>query len=196
MKPKAVTAAALLLLGVLSGCGAGGGLSNLPTVRANANIAFLGDSITYRWPMPTSNLGVPGNTTTQMRNRFKADVLGHDYKAVVILGGTNDMERVTGSLDAAVALAAENLQWMAQEAESEKLVVVLCEIPPIENQDGRVERMNAAIAGLAKAGGYRLVDYYSPMVGHSSYFVDGVHPNAEGYAVMQYVLNEVLPLDY
>jgi len=189
--------AGVALLGLVTGCGAGGAnLASFPTVKANANIAFMGDSITYGWSVPTSNFGVSGNTTTQMLSRFKPDVLGHGYKAVVILGGTNDMRFLTQSLDAGVSEAVANLQTMAEEAESENILVVLCEIPPIVDQQDRVVQLNVAIEALAKAKHYRLVDYYTPMAGHSEYFVDGVHPNSEGYIVMQAALAQVLPLDY
>lgn len=190
-----VVAVIVLWLSCLVGCGAGGG-SALSSVKANADIAFMGDSITYGWSLPTTNFGVSGNTTTQMRTRFKFDVLGHGYKAVVILGGTNDMRFLTESLDAGVADAVANLQAMAEDAETEKMLVVLCEIPPMADNDDRVVAMNAAIIALAKTNHYRLVDYYTPMAGHSEYFVDGIHPNSYGYFVMQEALSKVLPLDY
>ena len=190
-----VVAVIVLWLSCLVGCGAGGG-STLSSVKANADIAFMGDSITYGWSLPTTNFGVSGNTTTQMRTRFKFDVLGHGYKAVVILGGTNDMRFLTESLDAGVADAIANLQAMAEDAETEKMLVVLCEIPPMADNDDRVVAMNAAIIALAKTNHYRLVDYYTPMAGHSEYFVDGIHPNSYGYFVMQEALSKVLPLDY
>lgn len=194
MRFKVGVSVALPLLCVLIGCGAGGSLA--PSVKANANIAFMGDSITYGWKLPTTNFGVSGNTTAQMRGRFADEVLGHGYKAVVILGGTNDMRDLDQPLADGVAAAAANLQAMAAEAKSENMLVVLCKIPPIVNLDDRATAMNAAIAALANANHYPLVDYYTPMAGHSDYFVDGIHPNAEGYYVMQLALSDVLPLDY
>ena len=111
MRTSVCRMAALLMVCFVAGCGAGG--SNPPAVKADANIAFMGDSITYGWSLPTTNFGVSGNTTTQMLGRFKFDVLGHGYKAVVILGGTNDLRFLTESLDAGVSDAVANLQAMA-----------------------------------------------------------------------------------
>lgn len=194
MRTSVCRMAALLMVCFVVGCGAGG--SNPPAVKADANIAFMGDSITYGWSLPTTNFGVSGNTTTQMLGRFKFDVLGHGYKAVVILGGTNDLRFLTESLDAGVSDAVANLQAMAEEAESQNILVVLCEIPPLVDEEDQVVAMNAAIIALAKAHHYRLVDYYTPMAGHPEYFVDGIHPNSYGYFVMQQALSKVLPLDY
>jgi hypothetical protein len=51
----------------------------------NATTAFMGDSITQFWRLPDHNKGISGQTTTQMLDRFNADVLGHGFKRVVIL---------------------------------------------------------------------------------------------------------------
>jgi alpha-L-fucosidase len=165
-------------------------------VKANANIAFIGDSITYRWSLPTTNYGISGNTTAQIRARYAGDVLGHGYKAVVILGGTNDILHRTLPLNEAIAQAVVNLQAMASEAEANNIHVVLCEIPPINTLDSEVVELNLAIIALAKEHNYPLVDYYTPMAGHPGYFIDGVHPNDEGYAVMQVALSNVIQLNY
>jgi lysophospholipase L1-like esterase len=201
MKNPVVALSALLIFGLSTGCGAGGpGLGGTstapPTVKANANIAFMGDSITFRWTLPTTNFGISGNTTAQMRFRYKGDVIGHGYKAVVILGGTNDLLHISLPLDQAISAAVINLQAMAEEAEADNIHVVLCEIPPIVNLDDQVVPLNQAIAAMAKAHSYPLVDYYTPMVGHPEYFIDGIHPTTAGYAVMQQALAQVLPIDY
>lgn len=196
MKNRVAVLTALLSLCFIGGCGAGGGGAFNSSVKANANIAFMGDSITFRWSLPTTNFGVSGNTTTQMRSRYAGDVLGHGYKAVVILGGTNDLLRPTGQLGPVITLAVNNLQAMAAAADADHIHVVLCQIPPIVNLDGEVVQLNQAIAVLAKEHSYPLVDYYTPMAGHPEYFADGIHPNGEGYAVMQEALIKVLPLDY
>ncbi len=59
--------------------------------KASPDTAFLGDSITQGWAYPSVNLGIFGNTTGQMAARFPSQILGHHYKQVVILGGTNDV---------------------------------------------------------------------------------------------------------
>ena len=187
MKRNFAACVALSLLCILTGCS---------VFHCNPNIAFMGDSITYFWSLPATNLGVAGNTTAQMLERFPDQVLGHGYKAVVILGGSNDIRNTATPVAEEVTEVVNNLKAMAADAEKEHLVVVLCDIPPITNDDLRVMPLNAAITSLANSNNYRLADYYTPMAGHPEYFKDGLHPNAEGYAVMQKVLSEVLPLDY
>jgi lysophospholipase L1-like esterase len=153
----------------------------------------LGDSITQLWPLPEHNAGIGGQTTTQMLSRFNADILGHGYKRVVILGGTNDVRfSQTGVLD-----ASTNLETMAAIARAANIEVVLCKIPPITSLDrgdltAQVNSLNSAIAVLAEERGYPLVDYYTPMAGHPEYFLDGLHPNPVGYAVMEKALWEVV----
>lgn len=177
----------LPLLCILTGCS---------VFHCNSNIAFLGDSITYYWSLPGTNFGVPGDTTAQMLERFPDQVLGHSYKAVVILGGSNDIRNKAIPVAEEVAAVVNNLKVMAADAEKEHLVVVLCDIPPIVDDDTRVMPLNAAIISLANANNYRLADFYTPMAGHPEYFKDGLHPNGEGYAVMQKALSEVLSLNY
>ena len=63
-------------------------------IKASANTAFLGDSLTEEWVYPRVNLGIYGNTTAQMFARFPAQIQGHHYRRVVILGGTNDLSLI------------------------------------------------------------------------------------------------------
>jgi lysophospholipase L1-like esterase len=164
--------------------------------HANSNIVFVGDSIIYYWVLPAVNRGVPGDTTTAIAARFPSQVVGHGYKAVVLLGGSNDIRNPNLSVAEETAVVVSNLQTMASQATANKLVVVLCEIPPIEGQDNRVVTLNAAIAALATAHKYKYVDFYTPMASHPEYFKDGLHPSGEGYDVMENALARVLPLDY
>ena len=79
-------------------------------------IAALGDSIThgggavsvpqgyllYDWetysPVPVKNLGLSGNTTAEMLERFEDDVLPWQPRVLVIMGGVNDFRAgITGS---------------------------------------------------------------------------------------------------
>src|ERR1700736_490225 len=102
--------------------------------QASGNIAFMGDSITAFWSLPKSNLGIPGNTTTQMLERFSQDIAKRDYKAVIILGGTNDMRILSHPIQEEVEIASSNIEQMAALAERQNLTVVLCAIPPIRDQ--------------------------------------------------------------
>jgi lysophospholipase L1-like esterase len=178
-----------LVLGLcIAGCG------SIP--QANSNIAFMGDSITAFWWLPRTNLGIPGNTTAQMLARFPEQVPGHSYRAVLILGGTNDIRTGVLSTPQTVAKVIGNLEQMAQLAEQGNAEVVLCAIPPIRGETARVLELNAAIQSLASEHSYKYVDFYTPMADHPEYFRDGLHPNVQGYFVMQAALTRVLPLDY
>lgn len=166
------------------------------TQQASANIAFMGDSITAFWWLPKSNLGVYGNTTLEMLARYPSEVQNHGYKAIVILGGTNDVRTPSVPIQQAVSGAMSGIEQMAALAEQDNLQVVLCLIPPIEGLDSRVVALNTQITSYAQQHNYKLVDYYTPMAGHPNYFRDGEHPNDQGYFVMQPVLTKVIPLDY
>ena len=89
-----------------------------------------------------------------------------------------------------------NLEAMAELARGAGMEVVLSELPPINyngvNYNTTVVQVDAAIHALALEHGYLVVDYYTPMYGHPEYFVDGLHPSAAGYAVMEQALAGVV----
>ena len=182
--PSFFVAVALVLL---SGC----------AEKADGHIAFLGDSITAGWKYPTVNLGVRGNTTAQMLERFPSLIPGHGYSTVVILGGTNDV-LVRLSPDTTI----QNLETLGEETEAQHAQPILCEIPPIFHdfniEDKKdlmptVRDLNQRIAALAAKHHWKLVDYYTPLAGHPSYSSDGVHMKRRAYAEMHDALLKQLP---
>jgi lysophospholipase L1-like esterase len=152
---------------------------------------FMGDSITAFWSLPGVNLGVSGNTTPEMLARFPGEVLGHGYRTFVLLGGINDIR-----YGHTPAEALSNIAVMAQDARSAQMIVVLCELTPDYQDhfkhDPDIRALNASIEQLVQSEHYLLVDYYDPMYGHPEYFRDGLHPNAQGYEVMDRALVPVL----
>jgi len=173
-----------LLLPVLAA-----GLSGCNKVKAREDVAFMGDSITEMWSLPRVNLGIHGQTTSQMLNRFPADVLPKKLHAVIILGGTND---VLLGVDPDVTIA--NLKSMAELASSHGIEPILCEIPPIYARQNalapNVAALNRRIVELAASRKLRLVDYYDAMNGHPSYFSDGIHMKKLGYLLMDWTLEK------
>lgn len=160
--------------------------------------AFMGDSITFDWALPTGyiNAGIPGDTSQMMLARFQADVMSHAPSVVAILAGTNDLRYAdTPSLDA--------IATMAVQARAKAACVILATIPPIipsaalypaitsqAQMDGDVAAFNQQIMQLVHDNGYLLADYHSVLVNidgtqnSSLFYYDGIHPTAAGDAVM------------
>lgn len=163
------------------------------SAELNATSVFEGASIIHYWPLPIHNNGIPGQTTAQVLARFKSDVVGRGYTLVIILCGTNDILQNTPDLTTELTA---NLKAMGQIATAAGLQVVLSELPPATSNgvdlNATVAVVNASIARLAQEQGYLLVDYFTPMFGHPEYFSDGIHPNTEGYSVMEAALAAVL----
>jgi lysophospholipase L1-like esterase len=173
---------------------------------------FMGDSITDSWDNPVYggffpgkpyiNRGISGQTTPQMLIRFRADVIAHKPKVVVILAGTNDLAGNTGPTT--LEAIEGNLKSMAELATANGIHVVLASVLPVsdyETRDGKplpqtVRRAPAQILALNKwlqeftqTRGYVYLDYFSAMVDEKGFLKDelsddGLHPNARGYAVM------------
>jgi lysophospholipase L1-like esterase len=182
----------VLLITTLTSCGSGYQPTFPFSNSLNSTSVFMGDSITQGWPLPDHNEGIYGQTTAQMLVRFQADVIGHGYKRVVILGGTNDI----AILQVNVLDVATNLDAMATMAEAAGMEVVLCMVPPrfpsVPPISDRYASVNQEIASLAQSKHLLLVDYFTPLSGHPEFFKDGVHPNVMGYAVMEDALSQVV----
>ena len=159
----------------------------------NKTSVFMGDSITALWALPVHNAGVSGDPTSTMVARFAAAVLGHGYVRVIILGGTNDV--LNFQLPTSQIIA--NLDGMATTAKDAGIQPVMCLVPPIyatnkPDVNPQVQDLNQAISALARAKGYKVVDYNTPLLGHQEYFKDGIHPTVAGYAVMEDALARVV----
>ena len=175
-------------------------------------VVFMGDSITDSWDNPIYggffpgkpyvNRGISGQTTPQMLIRFRRDVVELKPKLVVILAGTNDIAGNTGPTT--IEAIEDNLKSMADLATANRIRVVFASLLPVsdyEMRDGKpinqttrrppekILALNKWIEEFAKANHYGYLDYFSAMVDAKGFLKDelsndGLHPNAQGYAVM------------
>ncbi len=176
-------------------------------------VVFMGDSITDVWVQPQFggffpskpyiDRGISGQTTPQMLIRFRPDVLALHPKVVVILAGTNDLAGNTGPMT--VAQIEDNLTSMSELAHANKIRVVLASVLPVSNyghdrsgnpvdmrskrQPEKILELNAWIKKYAADHGDVYLDYFAATVDDQGLLKkdlseDGLHPNAQGYAVM------------
>jgi len=159
----------------------------------NSTTVFIGDSITQYWNLPVNNQGIAGEYTADMLARFQTDVINPGYARVVILGGTNDIWLAQSPN---IPQAVQNVETMAQMGRAAGLEVVLCTLPANLTNPSFFAQLyplfDQPLTAFATANGYPLVDYYDVTLGHPEYFLDGIHPNAAGYAVMEAALSAVV----
>lgn len=168
-------------------------------------VVFMGNSITDGWIKLSPDFfstnsyldrGIGGQTTPQMLIRFRQDVINLKPKVVLILAGINDIAGNTGpsSLD----MIEDNIASMAQLAKANKIKVILCSVLPAYSFPWRrgidpvqkVIDLNKWIKDYAGKNKFIYLDYYSSMVDerkgmNERLTKDGVHPNLEGYKVME-----------
>jgi lysophospholipase L1-like esterase len=169
-------------------------------------VVFFGDSITDLWRLneyfPDSdylNRGIAGQTSGQLLQRIKEDVIDLHPEAVLFLVGTNDLARGTP-----VAAIEDNYQMMADLAAVNKIKVLFASVTPVsdyhKDQDPSYERtpqrpatfiraLNEWLQKFCTQRGYNYVDYHAATVDPAGQFKedlsdDGLHPNAKGYRVM------------
>lgn len=179
----------------------------LPPAKSGENrIVFYGDSITdawgnrpEKWPFFAGkgyiDRGISGQTTAQMLIRFRQDVIDLHPKVVLLLAGTNDVAGNFGP--ASLQMAADNITSMVQLARANGIRIVLCSTLPADHFSWRngvhpaepIRRMNAWMKKYAAEQGLVYVDYYAALNNGNGGMkegtsLDGVHPTAEGYAIM------------
>jgi lysophospholipase L1-like esterase len=180
-------------------------LALAPPARDEKRVVFMGDSITQLWKIegpngyfhgkPYINRGISGQTTPQLVLRFYQDVIALKPKAVVILGGINDIAGNTGP--ETLEQIEDNLTAMTELAKANHIRVVLCSVMPAFDFPWRpgmtpapkVLALNQWIKGYAADHGYVYVDYHAAMKDKRdglppNLSKDGVHPTEAGYAIM------------
>jgi lysophospholipase L1-like esterase len=178
-----------------------------PPATGETRVVFMGDSITDFWVVrspetffpgkPYVDRGISGQTTPQMLVRFRADVIALHPKVVVILAGTNDISSNTGP--ETLEEIEGYLMSMVELARANGIRVVLASLLPVTDAlrpqtvrrpPEKIVALNAWIKDYTKAHDIVYLDYYSAMLDDHQMLrqdltVDGLHPNAAGYAVMQ-----------
>lgn len=162
----------------------------------NPRVVFMGDGTTELWRLNEYftgrdfvNRGIGGQITSEMLGRIQTDVVKLNPRAVLILGGTDDIARGV-PLD----IIENNLIMMADLARVHQIRVLIATVLPAgENRTERpvhtIQQMNSWIEQFCRQTGARYVDYYSKLRTPAGYLKaefsdDGVNPNSQGYRIM------------
>ncbi|MBQ0005878.1 MAG: lipase [Alistipes sp.] len=177
-------------------------------------VVLMGDSITDGWPgirpdFFTENeiigRGISGETSYQFLLRFQNDVIDLKPTLVVINYGTNDIAENTGAYNEAQTF--RNVKAMCEMAMGSGITVVLASTlphgsfgwnPSVTDVMAKVRSLNVLVKAYAEEKGITYVDYFSSMVSQDGTRMreelskDGVHPNADGYKIMEDLLLPVI----
>ena len=184
--------------------------------KGEKRVVLMGNSITDSWAKNRPDFfkknkligrGISGQTSYQFLLRFREDVINLRPRVVVINYGTNDIAENTGPYDEDLTMG--NVQSMVELARYHKMKVILTSClpaggfgwhPTIKDAMQKIRHLNARVKAYAEAEKIPYVDYFSAMVSadgtemNPNYAKDkpGVHPNAQGYAVMERLLLPVI----
>ena len=179
-----------------------------------ARVVLLGDSITDAWPdnrpefFSTTGFigrGISGEESTQMLIRFRQDVIDIQASHVVILAGINDIAINQGG-PYQENLTFANIVSMVDLAWQNGIRPLVCSVlpsyhfrwrPEVTDVYEKVCSLNARLKAYCERHGVTYVDYFSALAGPEgkmpeSLSGDSVHPNAQGYAIMEKVLLDAL----
>jgi len=181
-------------------------------VPGERRVIFMGNSITEGWKdlspgyfdgRPYICRGISGQTTPQMLVRFRPDVIALKPAIVVILAGINDIAGNTGP--ATLEMIEDNLTSMSELAKVNGIKVILCSVLPAYDfpwnpgtfPTGKIIELNKWIKQYALSQGFSYVDYYSAMADEKKALkadltYDGVHPNQDGYKVMEQLAEKAI----
>lgn len=166
---------------------------------------YMGDSITEFWWRADSafwkdnsyiDRGISGQTTPQMLVRFRPDVVDLHPPLVLINAGVNDISENTGPITLENIFG--NIVSMAEIAKVNGIKVVLTSVLPTSyigskpdiKPAEKVIRLNGMIKDYATKNHITYVDYWTALRDNvdgldPKYTRDGLHPNLDGYKIME-----------
>ena len=173
-------------------------------------VVLFGNSITDSWPSMRPDFfkdngligrGISGQSTYQFLSRFREDVVNLHPRIVVINGATNDVAENSHPYSEEKTLG--NIRSMVEIARANGIGVILTSTlpaagfkwnPSITDAPEKIQSLNSRIKAMAKDFGIPYVDYHPVLLApdgrslKSDLSPDGVHPNAEGYKLMEETL--------
>jgi lysophospholipase L1-like esterase len=153
----------------------------------------LQQQLAFRYTTQTvlmGNEGSPGEYASDPMavSRFNGVISRGTYDVVLIMEGSNDL---FGAVATLIPGAAENLRGMIRSARSRGVRPYIATIPPMNPLGVRgggaslVATMNDQIRALSVQESITLVDVNQAFGANLSLLsVDGLHPNANGYALI------------
>lgn len=177
-------------------------------------VVFYGNSITDFWDDNHPEFfsangfvdrGISGQTTYQFLTRFRKDVVDLHPRLVVLNGAINDIAENTHPYDEDLTMG--NIQSMVEIARANNIDVILTSLLPagsiywrqtIADVPAKIESLNNRLKAYAQAENIPFVDYFSALVAADGYSlrpdctVDGLHPTAAGYEIMESVILPVV----
>jgi lysophospholipase L1-like esterase len=173
--------------------------------KGEKRVVYMGDSITDFWIgndgdfFKSNNYydrGISGQTTGQMLVRFREDVINLKPDVVVILAGINDIAENNGPSKLEDVMG--NIMSMAELARANKIKVVLSSVTPAAafpwrptiDPKEKVKALNEMIKAYCDKNNFIYLDYFTAMADENrglpaTLSKDGVHPNLEGYKIME-----------
>ena len=184
-------------------------------------IFCIGDSITYGFEVEgvqtwigrlrreeeinLINVGVNGDTTADMIGRFHEHVLDYRPKAVLIMGGGNDvmggtqMQFVTNNIAMMAQLALDRgiipMIGIQPEPDHKNVPEEIKSMLDYDQVKENLAELKQWLITFAKANNLPLIDFDTGMknrlrAGYGRYFFDGIHPNPSGHRMMAIVAKE------
>jgi len=173
---------------------------------------FIGDSITEMWAMHPDffaehnslYLGISGQTSSQIAQRFRTDVLPLCPEKVVILCGTNDIAGNDAPYNREMTLG--NIRTMCNMALAKGITPVLCSVTPCDlffwnmaagDPSQKIIDLNSGIRTLASQMGLVYVDYHKVLSNtkgamKEEYTIDHCHLNSLGYEQMEKIISHII----
>lgn len=95
-----------------------------------------------------------------------------------------------------VNVIKRHVAFMCEMADEAGIEPIICSILPRQKYNDKVITSNALLRDYTAGKGFTYVDYYKDMsvddVIISSYFRDGLHPNSDGYDMMERICLPVI----
>ena len=182
--------------------------------KGEKRVVFLGNSITDNWarldadffqPNGYIGRGISGQTSFQFLTRFREDVIQLKPKVVVINYGTNDIAENTGAYNEDYTFG--NVCSMCELAQANGIKVILTSClpagkmfwrPSVTNVMDKIRQLNNRVQQYARTHRIVYVDYFSALQSEDGtemdprFTKDGVHPNLEGYKVMEALIHKAI----